>query len=127
MEQMEFLLDHYKNPRNYGELSSPDLSYEDGNPYCGDEIRIDFNIEDHKVKNVCFKGKGCVLSQAAASILTDIIKDKSFEEIKSITAHDMIDKMGMTVSPIRIKCVLLALKVVKSALFSEKDWPDEND
>ena len=124
---MEFLLDHYKNPRNYGELSSPDLSYEDGNPYCGDEIRIDFNIEDHKVKNVGFKGKGCVLSQAAASILTDIIKDKSFEEIKSITAHDMIDKMGMSVSPIRIKCVLLALKVVKSALFSEKDWPDEND
>lgn len=123
--QLEYILDHYKSPRNYGTLSDPDISHEEGNPSCGDVVRMDLKIKDNKVDEVKFSGKGCTISQASASILTEIIVGKDLEEIKSMTADDMISALGIRVSPIRVKCALLALKVLKAGLWGTKNWPDE--
>jgi nitrogen fixation NifU-like protein len=122
---MEYILDHYKNPRNYGTLPEPDISHEEGNPSCGDVIRIDLRVRDNRVVEARFSGKGCAISQAAASILTEMIVDKSLDEIKAITKDDMLSALGITISPIRFKCATLALKVLKSGLYGIKIWPGE--
>jgi nitrogen fixation NifU-like protein len=125
--QLEYLLDHYKSPRNYGTLPDPDVSYEEGNPSCGDVVRLDLKVEDNKVKEVKFSGKGCVISQASASILSEMIVDKDLEQIKFITKDDVLEALGITVSPIRYKCAFLALKVLKSGLYGIKNWPGEEE
>jgi len=125
LDQIEHILEHFKNPRNYGSLSKPDVSHEEGNPSCGDVIRIDLKISDNKVKETRFSGKGCAISQAAASILTEMIVDKDLDEIKTITKDEMIDSLGIKISPVRFKCATLALKVLKSGLYGIKDWPGE--
>ncbi|HXG31013.1 MAG TPA: iron-sulfur cluster assembly scaffold protein [Thermodesulfobacteriota bacterium] len=125
LDQMEYILDHYKNPRNYGTLPEPDISHEEGNPSCGDVIRIDLRVRDNRVVEARFSGKGCAISQAAASILTEMIVDKSLDEIKAITKDDMLSALGITISPIRFKCATLALKVLKSGLYGIKIWPGE--
>jgi nitrogen fixation NifU-like protein len=127
LDQMEYILDHYKNPRNYGTLPEPDISLEEGNPSCGDVIRIDLKIRDNKVKETRFFGKGCAISQAAASILTEMIFDKDLDEIKAITKDDIINALGIRISPIRFKCATLALKVLKSGLYGIKNWPGEEE
>lgn len=127
LDQMEYILDHYKNPRNYGTLQEPDISHEEGNPSCGDIIRIDLKICDNKVKETRFSGKGCAISQAAASILTEIIANKDLDEIKTMTKDDMINALGIRISPIRFKCATLALKVLRSGLYGMKDWPGEEE
>ncbi|MBI2486496.1 MAG: iron-sulfur cluster assembly scaffold protein [Deltaproteobacteria bacterium] len=127
LDQMEYILDHYKNPRNHGTLPEPDISHEEGNPSCGDVIRIDLKIMDNKVKETRFSGKGCAISQAAASILTEMIVDKDLDEIKAITKDDIINALGIRISPIRFKCATLALKVLKSGLYGIKDWPGEEE
>jgi nitrogen fixation NifU-like protein len=127
LDQMEFLLDHYKNPRNYGELPSPDITHEEGNPSCGDVIRIDLKIVDNKVGEVRFSGTGCAISQAAASILTEMIIDRDVDYIKSINRDDMLSALGITLSPVRYKCGLLALKVLKSGVYGMKNWPGEEE
>ncbi|MCI0454296.1 MAG: iron-sulfur cluster assembly scaffold protein [Candidatus Dadabacteria bacterium] len=126
-DEMEYLLDHYKNPRNYGSLLIPDISHEEGNPSCGDVIRIDLKIVDNKVEEVRFSGKGCAISQAAASILTDMIIDKDVDDIKKINKEDMLSALGVTLSPVRYKCGLLALKVLKSGVYGITDWPGEKE
>ena len=127
LDQMEYILDHYKNPRNHGTLHEPDISHEEGNPSCGDVIRIDLKIRDNKVEETRFSGKGCAISQAAASILTEMIVDKDLDEIKAITKDDMINALGIKISPIRFKCATLALKILKSGLYGIKDWPGEEE
>ncbi len=127
LDQMEYILDHYKNPRNHGTLPEPDISHEEGNPSCGDVIRIDLKIRDNKVKETRFSGKGCAISQAAASILTEMIVDKDLDEIKAITKDDIINALGIRISPIRFKCATLALKVLKSGLYGIKNWPGEEE
>ncbi len=127
LDQMEYILDHFKNPRNYGSLSKPDISHEEGNPSCGDVIRIDLKISDNKVRETRFSGKGCAISQAAASILTEMIVDKDLDEIKAITKDDIINALGIKISPIRFKCATLALKILKSGLYGIKDWPGEEE
>jgi len=122
---MEYILDHYKNPRNYGTLPEPDISHEEGNPSCGDVIRIDLKIRDNKVTEARFSGKGCAISQAAASILTEMIVDRSLDDIKAITKDEMLSALGIRISPIRFKCATLALKVLKSGLYGIKNWPGE--
>jgi nitrogen fixation NifU-like protein len=122
---MEYLLDHYKNPRNYGRLPNPDITHEEGNPSCGDVIRIDLKITDSKVEEVRFSGKGCAISQAAASILTEMIIDKDLDDIKKINKEDMLGALGITLSPVRLKCGLLALKVLKTGVYGIKNWPGE--
>ena len=119
-DDLEFILDHYKNPRNYGVLDDPDLSYEDGIPSCGDLIRLDLKLDGSKVEEVKFSGTGCAISQASVSILTEKVTGKEVEEIASLTDDDMLRALGKRISPIRFKCALLGLKVLKKALLKVK-------
>ncbi|MEE9252389.1 MAG: iron-sulfur cluster assembly scaffold protein [Thermodesulfobacteriota bacterium] len=124
-DRLEYLLDHYKYPRNYGTIENPDISHEEGNPSCGDVVRFDFKVSDNMVAQIRFSGKGCAISQASASILSEMIKDKSLDEIKEITMDDVLGELGIKLSPIRLKCALLPLKVVKAGVYGINEWPDE--
>ncbi len=118
-EIYEIILDHYKNPRNYGEMENPDIEYEGGNPYCGDEIKMQFRIKDGVIEDVKFKGRGCAISQAAASILTEYVKGKKIEDLKKFTKEEHLENLGIELSPVRMKCALLAYEILKIALFGE--------
>lgn len=118
----EVILDHYKNPHNHGTLEQPDFSFEDDNPLCGDRIRIDVQVgADNKVTAVAFSGQGCAISQASASLLTDHIMGKSLEEVKQITKEDILDLLGIELGPVRLKCALLSLKVLKAGVYGIKE------
>ena len=119
-EQLEFILDHYKNPRNQGKLEEPDATFEEGIPSCGDVIRLDLKIRDDVIEDVKFSGNGCAISQASVSILTENIVNKRTEEILSLTEKDMFTALGGRVSPIRYKCALLGFNVLKKALIKRK-------
>lgn len=125
LEQIEHILDHFKNPRNYRRLTKPDVSHEEGNPLCGDVIRFDFVIKNDTVSETGFSGKGCAISQACASILSEMIINKDLESIRKITAEDLLEATGMKISPVRLKCALLPLKVLRSGLFGKNGWPGE--
>ncbi len=115
----EIILDYYRNPRNYGKIQDPDISQRDSNPLCGDELEMHLNIKDDKVTDVKFTGKGCAISQASASMLTELIMGKDFEYVKKLTKEDILDNLGLRdLGPARIKCALLSLKVLKSGLYS---------
>ncbi len=124
---LEYLLDYYENPRNYGTIEKADISYEEGNPSCGDVIRIDLKLEEGKIKDIKFSGKGCVISQASASILTEMVKGKALEEIKKIGKAEILEAIGIPISPLRLKCALLSLKVLKAGIYGIKTWPDEEE
>ncbi len=123
----EELLDHYENPSNYGTLPNPDISHEEDNPLCGDQIRIDLLVKDDKIKEVRFSGHGCTISMAAASMLTEKIAGKSLDEVKHLTKDDMLAMVGIPLGPVRIKCALLPLKVLKSGAYGINCWPGEED
>ena len=123
----EELLDHYENPSNYGELPNPDISHEEDNPLCGDRIRIDLIVEDDTIKEVRFSGHGCTISQAAASMLTEEIEGKPLAEVKQISKDDILDMIGIPLGPVRLKCALLALKVLKAGVYGIHTWPGEED
>ncbi len=112
----DFILDHYRNPRNAGTIEDADASFEDINPLCGDKIRMDLKIRDGVVSDVKFKGRGCAISQASASLLTEDIKGKSLADINKIGKEDVLANVGINISPARLKCALLGLKVLKLAL-----------
>lgn len=112
----EFILDHYRNPRNAGILDSPDASAEDVNPLCGDKIRIDLRLRDGIVEDVKFQGRGCAISQASASLLTEAIKGKPVAEVGRIGKEEVLENIGIEISPARLKCALLGLGVLKRAL-----------
>ncbi len=118
----EVILDHYKNPRNKGTLDPADFSFEDDNPLCGDRIRIDVRVgEDNKVKEVAFSGQGCAISQASASMLTEHIIGKSLDEVKQLSKDDILELLGIELGPVRLKCALLSLKVLKAGVYGIKD------
>ena len=123
----EDLLDHYENPSNYGTLPNPDISHEEDNPLCGDQIRIDLLVEGDIITEVRFSGHGCTISQAAASMLTEEIEGKSLAEVKKLTRDDILDMIGIPLGPVRLKCALLALKVLKAGAYGIKGWPGEED
>lgn len=112
----DFILDHYRNPRNAGTLDEPDASFEDLNPLCGDKIRMDLRISNGVVEDVKFKGRGCAISQASASLLTEAIKGKKIGEIDAIGKDEVLENLGISISAARLKCALLGLKVLKQAL-----------
>jgi nitrogen fixation protein NifU and related proteins len=123
----ELILDHYKHPHNSGTLPDATHSFEDLNPLCGDRVRMEMKIENGMVADVKFSGKGCAISQASASMLTDEIKGKSLDEIKHIDKQTVLDMLGIPLGPSRIKCALLPLKVMKAGAYGINDWGDEDE
>jgi nitrogen fixation NifU-like protein len=113
----EVILDHYQNPRNYGTLENPDISAQDSNPLCGDEIQIDLKVKDGIIDQVRFSGKGCSISKAAASMLTEAIEGKSIEEVKKMNREDILEMLGIELGPVRLKCALLSLKALKIGIY----------
>lgn len=118
----EQIIDLYEHPLNYGELSAPDFTYEEDNPLCGDVIRIDVVLDEEKrVKEVAWRGDGCAISQAAASLLTEEIKGKTLDEVKSFTGEELLGLVGVPLSMARVKCALLSLKVLKAGAYGIPD------
>lgn len=117
--QLVYLNELSKQPHNSGTLDNPSHSYEDSNPLCGDRIRIDLQIQDGIITDVRFKGRGCSISQASASLLTDEIKGMSVEEAKLFSKENLLGLIGIPLdkSPVRLKCALLSLKVMKAGLY----------
>ena len=112
----EIVLDHYKNPHNFGTLDPADYTAEDSNPLCGDQVRMDLRVEDGIVTDVKFSGRGCAVSMASASILTDMILGQPLEEVRAITRDDLLEEIGIPVSPARMKCATLGLTVLNLSL-----------
>jgi nitrogen fixation NifU-like protein len=113
----DIILDYYRNPRNFGDLPDPDVRAKDSNPLCGDIIEMQLKIKDGKIDDLRFKGKGCAISQASASMLTEAVKGKSLDEAKAIGKTDVLELLGIDPGPTRIKCALLGLKVLKLAIY----------
>lgn len=123
----EIILDHYRNPRNKGRISDADVSIHDSNPLCGDEIDIHLKVEGGMIKDIKFEGRGCAISQASASMLTEMVHGKQLSSVKDLTKDDILENIGLTnLGPARIKCALLSLKVLKLSMvkyYADKD-PD---
>ena len=121
----DYILDHYKNPRNHGDLADATHRYHDTNPLCGDEITMMLLVEDGRIRDVRFIGRGCAISQASASILTEEVKGKTLDEVRVIDREHALSNLGITISPARIKCALLSLKALKGSAWGLTAWPGE--
>jgi nitrogen fixation NifU-like protein len=120
------ILDHYKNPRNYGEIDEPTFSHVGENPMCGDTIEMDVVLDDDEetIEGVAFRGDGCAISQAAASMLSEQLRGMSIDELQAMDRDDVIEMLGVDISPMRVKCAVLAEKVAQDGAdiyFGEKD------
>ncbi len=113
---MDFILEHYKNPSNYGKIEKPSASSKGLNPLCGDELEIYILVEKNIVKDIKFTGKGCAISQASASILTEMVKGKDVDYVKNLKEKDLLDALGIEISPSRLKCALLSYNTLKEAI-----------
>ena len=119
IEQMyqEQILDHYKNPRNFGKIMNASIHHHERNPLCGDELEVYLVIDKNKIiVDVKIYGKGCAISQASASMLTEKIKGKNIEEIKKLAKEDILEMLGISISAVRLKCALLSLDTFKNAI-----------
>jgi nitrogen fixation protein NifU and related proteins len=125
----EVILDHYKHPRNYGLLEPSDAQAEGQNPLCGDEVTVSIRFGDdgETIEAIGFEGRGCAISQAATSMLTDLVKGRTAAEVAALPKEEILDELGIPLSPVRLKCAILGLGVVKVALNRSKgtSLPDE--
>jgi nitrogen fixation protein NifU and related proteins len=110
------ILDHYNNPRNFGNLPHADVSFHDYNQVCGDDVNFQLIFEKGKVKKAMFRGKGCAISQAAASMLTELVEGKSIQQIKKLGNDDLLGIMKIKPGPVRMKCALLPLKALQKGM-----------
>jgi nitrogen fixation NifU-like protein len=124
----DFILEHYRNPHNQGVLEPHDLQFADSNPTCGDELSMTLRLDEatQQVADVAFIGRGCAISQASASILTDELRGMTVDELRAIDPRDVVENLGVPIGPARLKCALLSYKVVQGAVIgAEARWPDE--
>ena len=119
----EVILDHYKNPRGHGVIDPADAEAEGQNPLCGDEVSIAVSFEGDTILDVKFQGRGCAISQAATSMLMDMVKGRSAEEVASMSRDELLDEVGIPLTPVRLKCALLGLGVLKLALHKGRGTP----
>ena len=127
LEQMyrEVILDHYKNPHGHGLIDAPDAQAEGMNPLCGDEVTVSvkFAADGETIEQVGFEGRGCAISQAATSMLTDLVTGRTAAEVAALPKEDLLEEIGIPLTPVRIKCAILGLGVLKVALHRAKGTP----
>jgi len=117
------ILEHYRNPHNFGILESPTTAKEGANPLCGDRITLMLGINDEgRIEDVAFTGRGCAISQASASMLTDEIKGKTLDEISHMGSQNVLDNLGIEISPARMKCAMLSLETLREATKDRVEW-----
>ena len=122
----EVIIEHYKNPSYRGKLDPHDISFADNNPLCGDHIQIDLRVDENgNVKEALFDGHGCAISQASADLLMESIIDKPLDEVKKLNKQDILDLLGIELGPVRLKCALLSLKVLKAGVYGLGEASDE--
>jgi nitrogen fixation protein NifU and related proteins len=122
----ELIIDRYQNPLYRGTLDPHDITFEDANPLCGDEIRVDLRVDDQGMINeAAFSGHGCAISQASADLLMESVVGKPLEDIKSLSKQDILDMLGIELGPVRLKCALLSLKVLKAGVYGLGEVEDD--
>jgi nitrogen fixation protein NifU and related proteins len=122
----EIIIDRYKNPLYRGELDPHDISFEDDNPLCGDHIRIDLRVDtDGRVVEAAFQGHGCAISQASADLLIESVLGKTIDEVKLLSKEDILEMLGIELGPVRLKCALLSLKVLKAGVYGLGEASDD--
>ena len=122
----EQIIDRYKNPRMRGKLDPHDYSYEDDNPLCGDHIRIDLRVDgEGRVSEAAFSGEGCAISQASADLLMESVVGKPLEEVKGVGKQALLEMLGIELGPVRMKCALLSLKVLKAGVYGMEHLEEE--
>jgi len=120
----EAILDYYKHPRHKGHLDNPDIQYHDHNPFCGDEITVELKVENGVVVDAAFDGHGCAISQATASMLMEEIIGKPLDDLKALDKEFILEMLGIEIGPVRLKCALLPLKVLKAGAYGLEEWPE---
>jgi nitrogen fixation protein NifU and related proteins len=122
----ELIVERYKNPLYRGALDPHDISFEDDNPLCGDHIRIDLRVDEHNcVTEAAFDGHGCAISQASADLLIESVIGKHLDEVKKVNKEDLLEMLGLELGPVRLKCALLSLKVLKAGVYGLGEAGDE--
>ena len=122
----EVIVDRYKNPQYRGHLDPHDIAFEDDNPLCGDHIRVELRVDENDfVREAAFDGHGCAISQASADLLMEEIIGKPLEEVRQLTKEDVLELLGIELGPVRLKCALLSLKVLKAGVYGLGEASDD--